>query len=162
MSQISPMIVMLLVVLLAFYLITKFRKVGKVYTSQVSDMDQLMTLQFSLDHAVLTLNKIGHCHPFATTMSNHCADTNYYNFENAEMAMESIQAQLMASDADIDLVLIAVNDSENSRLEIQSFLKGKRTGQVYHKGYQMVDSKYVLDGQGLIPVKEQANLLYKK
>ncbi|WP_286857341.1 hypothetical protein [Sphingobacterium sp. UBA7625] len=123
-------------------------------------MDQFMSLQFSLDHAEFTLNQSENLHAFAMTMSNNGVDTNFYNFENKEISIDSIQAQLKESETDIDLVFIISNDEKNSRLEIQRFLRGAKKSQLFNMGYKIVGDKYQLDRQNLKPIREQANFLY--
>ena len=161
MTKILPIITILVVVLISFYLINFFQKRRTTHTSLVSDMDQFISLQFSLEHAELTLNKSENLYPFAMTMSNNCVDRDFYNFENKVISSESILAQLRENKTNIDLILTVSNDAKNSRLEIQYFLKGAKKSQLFTMNYKMMDNKYQLDRQNLKPVKEQPNLLYK-
>lgn len=160
MREILTIICILVVVLVFFYLIKKNQKRRTTHRSSVNDMDQFMSLQFSLDHAEFTLNQSENLYPFAMTMSNNGVDTNFYNFENKEISMDSIHAQLKESETDIDLVFIISNDEKDSRLEIQRFLKGVKRSQLFNISYKIVGDKYQLDRQNLKPIKEQASFLY--
>lgn len=158
MNQILPFVTIFLVCLLFIYWKSKSHK--KQNTSSISDLDIFMSLQFSLDHAELTLKKNENLYPFAMTMSNNGADTNYYNFENKELSVENIVNQLKESKTDMGLIWIISNDTENSRLEIQSFLKGIKKSQRAIMTYKIVDNKYIIDRQNLKNIDEQPNFIY--
>ena len=144
-----------------FYWKKTFQKRRQTNTSTISETDKFTSLQFSLDHAEQTLNKGEYLYPFAMTMSNNCVDTDYYNFENKEIPIESIETQLKESKTDMDLIWIVSNDAKISRLEIQSFLKGIKKSPLLSMSYKIINQKYQIDRQNFKIVKEQHNFLNK-
>lgn|GEM_PF-1553377 len=159
MTEILPIITILLVCIVFFCWKKIFCKRRISNASTISDTAKFVSLQFSLDHAELTLNKSENLYPFAITMSNSCVDTDYYNFENKEISVESIETQLKESKTDIDLIWIVSNDPRNSRLKVQSFLKGVEKSPLLNMNYKIVDNKYQIDRQNFKIAKTQHNFL---
>ncbi|UQB69977.1 hypothetical protein [Epilithonimonas zeae] len=158
MNQVLPLITIFLVCLIFIFWKSKSHK--KQATSSLTELDIFMSLQFSLDHAEFTLNKNKNLYPFAMTMSNNGVDTDYYNFENKEVSIENIENQLKESKTDMGLILIISNDAENSRLEIQSFLKGIKKSKREIMNYKTVDNKYIIDRQNIKTIDERPNFIY--
>lgn len=128
-------------------------------TTTVDGMSQFSAFFFSMDHVQQVLNKGETLYPFAMTLYNKGKDSAYYNFTNEPKTVEEIITLIKADHNDIDLAYIVSNAPENSRLEVQNFLKGISKSDVLHVNYTITDGKCNIDGGNPTIVRNQDNFL---